>query len=59
MSHSSTAPACRKLRATGTYSGKQGFDYFEGIARETVGCVRHMHASAHDTARRPRQGAQA
>jgi uncharacterized RmlC-like cupin family protein len=37
MSHSSTAPACRKLRATGTYSGKQGFDYFEGIARETVG----------------------
>ena len=28
---------CQKLRPTGTYSGKQGFDYFEGIARETVG----------------------
>lgn len=28
---------CRKLRAGDTYSGKQGFDYFEGIAKETVG----------------------
>ncbi len=28
---------CQKLRPTGTYSGKQGFDYFEGIAKETVG----------------------
>jgi uncharacterized RmlC-like cupin family protein len=28
---------CQKLRPTGTYSGKQGFDYFEGIAQETVG----------------------
>jgi uncharacterized RmlC-like cupin family protein len=28
---------CQKLRPTGTTSGKQGFDYFEGIARETVG----------------------
>lgn len=28
---------CRKVRATGTYSGKQGFDYFEGIAKETTG----------------------
>lgn len=28
---------CVKLRPGGTYSGKQGFDYFEGIARETVG----------------------
>ena len=33
----SRAPECRKLRAESTYSGKQGFDYFEGIARETVG----------------------
>ncbi|MEM8825198.1 MAG: cupin domain-containing protein, partial [Pseudomonadota bacterium] len=30
-------PGCRKLRPGGTYAGKQGFDYFEGIARETVG----------------------
>lgn len=30
-------PDCQKLRPTGTTSGKQGFDYFEGIARETVG----------------------
>lgn len=28
---------CRKLRAGNTYSGKQGFDYFEGIAKETTG----------------------
>jgi uncharacterized RmlC-like cupin family protein len=28
---------CRKLRPTGTYSGKQGFDYFEGISKETTG----------------------
>jgi uncharacterized RmlC-like cupin family protein len=28
---------CRKLRPEGTYAGKQGFSYFEGIARETVG----------------------
>ena len=28
---------CQKLRPTGTFSGKQGFDYFEGIAKETVG----------------------
>ena len=28
---------CRKLRAEGTYEGKQGFSYFEGIAKETVG----------------------
>lgn len=30
-------PDCQKLRPSGTYSGKQGFDYFEGIARETTG----------------------
>ena len=29
--------ACQKLRPAGTYSGKQGFDYFEGIAKETTG----------------------
>ena len=28
---------CRKLRPGGTYEGKQGFSYFEGIAAETVG----------------------
>lgn len=28
---------CVKLRPGNTYSGKQGFDYFEGIAKETVG----------------------
>ncbi len=28
---------CRKVRPDGTYEGKQGFSYFEGIARETVG----------------------
>ena len=28
---------CQKLRPGETYSGKQGFDYFEGIARETTG----------------------
>ena len=28
---------CRKIRAEGTYEGKQGFSYFQGSARETVG----------------------
>lgn len=28
---------CVKLRPGNAYSGKQGFDYFEGIAKETVG----------------------
>ena len=28
---------CVKLRPEGTYEGKQGFSYFEGIAKETVG----------------------
>lgn len=43
MTASSTTPtataprACRKVRPSDTYAGKQGFDYFEGIARETVG----------------------
>ena len=30
---------CVKLRPEGTYSGKQGFDYFEGIAKESVGAT--------------------
>lgn len=29
--------SCRKLRPQGAVSGAQGFDYFEGIARETTG----------------------
>jgi uncharacterized RmlC-like cupin family protein len=28
---------CQKLRLGETYAGKQGFDYFQGIARETTG----------------------
>lgn len=28
---------CRKIRPSSTYDGKQGFSYFEGIARETAG----------------------
>ena len=28
---------CVKMRPGGTYAGRQGFDYFEGIARETAG----------------------
>lgn len=28
---------CRKLRPGDTYSGKQGFDYFEGISTESTG----------------------
>ena len=30
-------PECRLIRPQSTYYGKQGFSYFEGIARETVG----------------------
>jgi uncharacterized RmlC-like cupin family protein len=30
-------PDCQKLRPGATYAGKQGFSYFEGIARETTG----------------------
>ncbi len=30
-------PTCQIVRPGGTYSGKQGFDYFEGIAQETTG----------------------
>lgn len=33
----SSKPACRLVRPSGTYDGKQGLSYFEGIAAETVG----------------------
>ena len=32
-------PSCQKLRAGSAYLGKQGFDYFSGIARETTGSI--------------------
>ena len=60
-----TKAECRVVRPGGTYDGKQGFSYFEGIARESVGasgiCMHlltippggrakaHMHES-HETA---------
>lgn len=28
---------CQAVRPTGSYAGKQGLDYFEGVALETVG----------------------
>jgi len=33
----STMQTCRRIVPTATYAGKQGFNYFEGLARETVG----------------------
>ena len=30
-------PTCRIVRPGNTFGGKQGFDYFEGLAKETVG----------------------
>ncbi|MEE2952308.1 MAG: cupin domain-containing protein [Pseudomonadota bacterium] len=30
-------PECRLIRPQSAYDGKQGFSYFEGIAKETVG----------------------
>lgn len=33
----SSRPACRLVRPSNTYDGKQGLSYFEGIAAETVG----------------------
>lgn len=30
-------PTCRTIRPGGAYEGKQGFSYFEGISKETVG----------------------
>jgi len=34
---SSSNPTCRLVRPSGTYDGKQGLSYFEGIAAESVG----------------------
>ncbi len=34
---SQESPVCVKVRPASTYAGKQGFSYFEGIARETAG----------------------
>jgi uncharacterized RmlC-like cupin family protein len=61
----SSKPTCRIVQPGSTYAGKQGFNYFEGIAAETVGstgiCMHlltippggrakaHLHAS-HETA---------
>ena len=33
----SAAKTCRLVKPNGTYEGKQGFRYFEGIAAETAG----------------------
>ena len=30
-------PTCRVIRPASTYQGKQGFNYFEGLAHETGG----------------------
>ena len=62
---SSSDRSCHVVRAGGTYDGKQGFSYFEGISHESVGsdgiCMHlltippgkrakaHMHES-HETA---------
>jgi len=32
-----SAPTCKVIRPGATYGGKQGFNYFEGLSRETVG----------------------
>ncbi len=37
MTETMTKPGCRLVRPSGTYDGKQGLTYFEGIASETVG----------------------
>lgn len=37
MSVTANKPTCSVVRASQSYSGKQGLDYFEGIATETVG----------------------
>lgn len=35
--HTPAKLTCQIVRPSGTYDGKQGFSYFEGIASETVG----------------------
>ncbi len=37
MQEASTKSTCKVIRSSGTYDGKQGFSYFEGISTETVG----------------------
>ncbi len=37
MMPQSQAPTCKLVKPSGTYEGKQGFSYFEGIASESVG----------------------
>jgi uncharacterized RmlC-like cupin family protein len=37
MSDTMTKAGCRLVRPSGTYDGKQGLTYFEGIAAQTVG----------------------
>jgi uncharacterized RmlC-like cupin family protein len=37
MTDTMAKPGCRLVRPSGTYDGKQGLTYFEGIASETVG----------------------
>jgi len=32
-----SSPTCHVVRPSGSYDGKQGLSYFEGIAKETVG----------------------
>ncbi|MBY8974786.1 cupin domain-containing protein [Rhodobacteraceae bacterium NNCM2] len=46
---------CHKLRATRRYSGKQGFEYVEGISRETTGaeaiCMHLLTVPGHSRAK--------
>ena len=35
--HDREKPTCRLVRPSGSYDGRQGLSYFEGIAAETVG----------------------
>lgn len=51
--------ACQKIRPSGSYAGKQGFSYLEGVSSESMGAERHLHALADHSARRAGQGAQA
>jgi uncharacterized RmlC-like cupin family protein len=37
MPQSTAATTCRLIKPHGTYAGKQGFNYFEGISSETTG----------------------
>jgi uncharacterized RmlC-like cupin family protein len=34
---STAATTCRLIKPSGTYAGKQGFNYFEGVSTETAG----------------------